>query len=160
MSTRRLNGRAVICLVLAAISVGVVLTAGNWPLKTALFPIATAIVIFVLSIIGFILVLSGKDTDDGTARDFSLTELEGRSTTKPTLVAFGWIAGFFLLVIAVGFEIAVPLFVFLSCYYQGKEKLWVSGAMAGFSLAFFWFLFIWLLATPMNQGLVEHMLGI
>jgi hypothetical protein len=160
MSKSRFSGSAVICLILALISLYVFLTAWKWPFKAALFPVSIAIAVFGMSITGLILVLLGKDTSEGTARDFSLTEVGEGSGKWPTLVALGWIIGFFLLIMLVGFKIAVPLFVFLSCKYQGREKLWVSIVMAGFAWAFFWFLFIWLLNTPMNEGLIQTLLGI
>jgi hypothetical protein len=160
MSKKLFSGRGVICLTLMVIAVSVLLTAKDWPFKTALFPVGIAIVILILTTWGLTMVLTGKDAHEGSARDFSLTELEGESTTWPTLMAFAWILAFFVLIIFVGFKISVPLYVFLCCYYQGKEKLWVSLVMAGFSWVFFWFLFIWLLNTPMNDGLIFTWLGI
>jgi hypothetical protein len=160
MSKKLFSGRAVICFTLLVIAVAVLLTARDWPFKAALFPIAIAIVIVILSTWGLVMVLTGKDDSKGSARDFSLTEIEGESTTWPTLMAFAWIVGFFLLIILIGFNIAVPLYVFLSCNYQGKEKLWVSIVMAVCSWVFFWGLFVWLLNTPLNDGLIQTLLGI
>jgi hypothetical protein len=67
-------------------------------------------------------------------------------------VAFGWIVGFFLLILFLGFSIAVPLFVFSYMKIYGKEKWGISIFMSVLAWVFFYGLFIRLLNTPMMEG--------
>ena len=55
--------------------------------------------------------------------DFKLSEDVDKATAaRRTLLTFGWIFGFFILILFFGFTIAIPLFVFLYLKIQGKEK--------------------------------------
>ena len=68
------------------------------------------------------------------------------------------IIGFFLFILFFGFSIAVPLFVFLYIKLYGKEKWVISVTMAVMSWFFFYGLFVWLLDTPFEEGLVLKVL--
>jgi inner membrane protein involved in colicin E2 resistance len=72
--------------------------------------------------------------------------------TRRTLLGFGWIIGFFLLILLFGFLIAVPLMVFLFLKVQAKERWGISLLLTGLALVFFYGLFIWLLSIPFPVG--------
>ncbi len=165
MSRIRFSGRAVMSLILTVISVVVVLLATKWPWKAALFPVTIGIAVFILSVIALILILAGKgDSGKKEAFEFQLSsEVDAETATRRTIVAFGWIIGFFLFIYIFGFPIAVILFVFLYLKFQGKEGWGVVITMTLVSALFFWGLFVWILDTILPEGLAFQglrMLGI
>ncbi len=159
MSPVRFSGRAMMSLILAAISAGVVLTAMKWPFKAALFPVIIGTVVFLLSLTALMLILAGKGGSSGKEAgvDFQFSdEVDQATATRRTLEAFAWIVGFFLLILFFGFPIAIALFVFLYLKFQGREKWRISIAVTLFSWFFFWGLFVWLLDTSLHDGLVQE----
>jgi hypothetical protein len=155
MSRVRFSGRAVMSLILMVVSVGVFFIATKWPWKAALFPVTIGVAVFILSVIALILILAGKgDSGKKGAIDFQLSEeVDQRTASRRTLAAFAWIIGFFVLILFLGFPIAIILFVFLYLKFQGNEKWSVSIIMTLVSVAFFWGLFVWILDTLLPEGL-------
>lgn len=145
------------------IAAGVIATAIKWPFKTALFPIVIGVSVFLMAGAELFLTLKekgGKASKHGTL-DFQLSEgMDAAVALRRTWVAFGWIVGFFLLILFVGFSIAVPLFVFSYMKIYGKEKWVVSILMGGLSWLFFYGLFIKLLNTPMMEGWIFRWLRV
>jgi len=142
-------------LCLAVIAAGVIITAIKWPFKTALFPMVIGVSVFLMA--GAELFLGLKERGGKAAKqstlDFQLSEgMDAAVALRRTWVAFGWIVGFFLLILLVGFSIAVPLFVFSYMKIYGKEKWIISILMGGLAWVFFYGLFIKLLNTPMMEG--------
>jgi hypothetical protein len=142
-------------LCLALIAAGVIITAIKWPFKTALFPMVIGVSVFLMAGAELILSLTergGKATKHGTL-DFQLSEgMDAAVALGRTWVAFGWIVGFFVLILFMGFSFAVPLFVFFYMKIYGKEKWGISILMGALAWVFFYGLFIWLLNTPMMEG--------
>ncbi len=142
-------------LCLALIAAGVIITAIKWPFKTALFPLVIGISVFLMSVAELLLSLiegEGK-AKKGPAVDFKLSEgMDKAVALRRTWVAFGWIVGFFLLILCLGFSIAVPLYVFSYMKIYGKEKWGISIFMSVLAWVFFYGLFIRLLNTPMMEG--------
>ena len=119
----KLNGKAWMTLAIMILAVGIVISAQSWPFDAALFPMLIGIPLFILSTLQFILIIVKKepkpDNSDDSKREHQLLE------RRRTLRIFLWIMGFFLMVLLIGFPIAVPLFVFCYMKFQGKEK-WSS----------------------------------
>jgi hypothetical protein len=138
-----------------AIAVGVIITAIQWPFKTALFPTIVSLFIFFGAMAEFLLSFFESKhivTKQG-AIDFQLSEgIDQALATRRTLLGFGWIIGFFLLILLFGFLIAVPLMVFLFLKVQAKERWGISILLTGLALVFFYGLFIWLLSIPFSSG--------
>jgi hypothetical protein len=148
-------------LFMVVIAVGVVLTASKWPFKTALFPMVIGITVFFMSFAELLLSLFGREErgKKQSAIDFKLSEdVDKAVALRRTLLTFGWIVGFFLFILFFGFSIAVPLFVFLYIKLYGKEKWVISVTMAVMSWFFFYGLFVRLLDTPFEEGLVLKVL--
>ena len=75
MSRVRFSGRAVMSLILMAVSVMVFFIATKWPWTAALFPVSIGVAVFILSVIALILILAGKgDSGKRGAIDFQLSE--------------------------------------------------------------------------------------
>lgn len=138
-----------------AIGVGVVITAINWPFKTAFFPSLVGIFLFFGAMADFLLDVFGSKeaaTKQGPV-DFQLSEdIDPAVATRRTLISFAWIIGFFLLILLFGFTLAVPLLVFLFLKVQARERWGISLFLTGSSLVFFFGLFVWLLNIPFAEG--------
>ena len=142
-------------LSLTAIGVGVVITAIKWPFKTAFFPVMVGVFLFFGALADLLLNLFGteKVTKKQGAVDFQLSDdIDPALATRRTLLAFGWVLGFFLLILLFGFTLAVPLLVFLFLKVQAREKWGISLFLTGSSLVFFFGLFVWLLNIPFSEG--------
>ena len=160
MSRIRYSGRHVMSFCLAAISVGVVITALKWPFKTALFPVIIGASVFFLSLAELLMSLFEKEgAAKQSAMDFKLSEdVDKAVAVRRTGLTFGWIFAFFILILFFGFNIAVPLFVLLYLKIQGRERWPISIILTVGSWFFFWGLFVWLLDTPMPDGWIVAIL--
>jgi hypothetical protein len=160
------SGKHFMNLCLMVIAIGVIITAVNWPFKTAFFPLVVSVFLFFGAMADLLLNLFGSKevaTKQGPV-DFQLSEdIDPALAAHRTLHAFSWIIGFFLLILLFGFTIAVPLMVFLFLKVQAKEKWGISLLLTGSALVFFFGLFVWLLNTPFSEGWIFEglkMLGI
>jgi hypothetical protein len=151
-------------LSLMAIAVGVVITAVKWPFKTAFFPVMIGVFLFFGATADLLLSLFGKEeaSQKQAAVDFSLSEdVDPAVATRRTLIAFAWVLGFFVLIILVGFTLAVPLLVFLFLKVQAREKWGITLFLTGSSLIFFFGLFVWMLNIPFTEGwIIEGLKGL
>lgn len=148
-------------LCMVVIAAGVITTAVKWPFKTALFPMIIGISAFLMTLAELLLSLFQREKRDRQqgAVDFKFSEDVDKSLVlRRTLLAFMWIIALFLLILFFGFPIAVPTFVFLYLKLYGKEKWAISIIMTGALWFFFWGLFVWLLHTPLQEGLIIEVL--
>ena len=144
-------------LCLAFISIGMIITAREWTLRAALFPMVIGSCALLLSIVELLMSLfeTGGSEKQQDAMDYKLAENSDAALTKRrTAMAFGWIIGFFLLIVLFGLNIGIVLFVFFYIKIGGKEKWPVAIAVTAGSWLLFWCLFVWLLNTPMPEGLI------
>jgi hypothetical protein len=111
-----------------------------------------------LDLAALILILTGKGKKSKiqVASDFSLTtdETGEAASTRRILAAGAWVVGFFLIILFFGFKLAPLIFVFLYSKFYGREKWRTSIVLACASWLFFWGLFVWLLDTSMEEGLI------
>jgi hypothetical protein len=137
-----------------------VISAWNWPTKAALFPLVISIPLFLLAAAEVLWVLLGS-AKQSAAADFKLSDhLPQAVVLRRTLLAAGWILGFFAAILLLGFLVAVPVFMFLYLRLQGKQG-WVFSAV--FTLAvfvFFYGLFDLLLHLPFPAGLLLSWAGL
>ncbi|MBI2360318.1 MAG: tripartite tricarboxylate transporter TctB family protein [Deltaproteobacteria bacterium] len=98
----------------------------HWPLRAALFPRVIGIPLLLLALAEMLLsVLREEKEREGHAVDFELTtDVDPVVARKRTLAILAWTVGFLVLIVLIGFPIAVPLFVFLYLRTAGKEG-WV-----------------------------------
>jgi putative tricarboxylic transport membrane protein len=135
-----------------------VIAATAWPWKAALFPLVIGIPLFCLAAAEALWTLFGsapKEADE--ARDFQLSI--GKETVRRTLVAGGWILAFFAAIVLLGFQIAVPLFVFLYLKLQGRESWILAVVMTAAVWGVFYGLFELLLHLPFPTGWLISWLG-
>ena len=141
-----------LALFIMAISGWGVYTALEWPLKAKLFPLVIGIPLFCLAAVELMFAVFGKG-DAGQAADFKLSEGQPREVVlRRTLLASGWILGFFVMVVALGFLVAVPVFVFLYLRLQGREGWVFTTVFTAAVWACFYGLFEMLLHLPFPAG--------
>jgi hypothetical protein len=144
------------------LSVGVMLMAAYgvyaataWPWKAALFPLAIGIPLFCLAAVEALWAFFGSsDSQEGTMAP-QITP-PGRATW----IAAAWMLIFFAAVVLLGFEIAVPLFVFVYLKFQGGEGWTLSIVITAIVAAVFYGLFDTLLHLPFPPGLLLDWLGL
>jgi hypothetical protein len=136
-----LNGRALFSLGLATLAAYAVVAALDWPPKARFFPLVMGIPLLALAAVQFVLDLRGRAAAEAHA-------------DRKVLAVFAWMAGFIVLVLLVGFPIAVPIFVFayLAVHRAAGWKLAI--ALAAAAWAFLHLLFERLLHFPFDRGLI------
>lgn len=135
-----------------------VIAATAWPLKAALFPFVIGIPLFCLAAAEALWTLFGSPpAEAGEAKDFQLSI--GKDTARRTLVVTGWILAFFAAIVLIGFQIAVPLFVFLYLRLQARESWALSIVMTAAIWGVFYGLFDLLLHLPFPAGWLVTWLG-
>jgi hypothetical protein len=158
----RISGSALFSLFLAAIAAYAVVAAWDWPLKAKLFPLAMGIPLLVLALAQLLLELRGTaEAAKGPAMDLAYSaEVPAKVALRRTGVVFGWMAAFVLLVLLLGFSLAVPLFVFSYLVTQSSAGWALAIALTAAAWGFFHGLFERLLHFPFDTGLVQTWLGL
>jgi len=154
--------RSLFSLLLMAVAGYAVISAGHWSFKAALFPLATAIPLFVLAGTQLILELfGGQETTSGPAVELELsTDVDPAVARKRVAGILAWIAGFILLVFLVGFPLAVPVFIFSFLSLQSRVGWWLSFTLTGTAWGIFYFLFQRLLNVQFEAGAVQTWMGL
>jgi len=159
----KFNGAAALSIVFAGISLAVVIKAAGWPFKTALFPIAIGVPVFLMALAEFFinLIQKGEGVGDAAGFDFKLSDgdVDSRTALRRTIHIMGWIFGFFALILLIGFPIAIPLFFLVFYKIYGKENWKISISLSAFAWGGFYGLFIWLLNVPFREGLLFSLLN-
>jgi len=158
----RCRARALFSLFLVAVAAYAVLSALRWPFKAALFPLAVGIPLIVLAVAQLILDLFGwAEVARGPGVDLEFSaEVEPSAAVRRTAAIFAWIAGCILLVLLVGFPVAVPLFVFSYLSLQSPAGWWLSLTLTAVAWGFFYGIFQRLLHLPFEGGWIQIWLGI
>jgi uncharacterized membrane protein YfcA len=136
-------------------------------MQARLYPWAVGIPMLILAAIQVILDLKGvksKQSSDGappTPMDFQFTQdVEPAIAKKRAITMFGWLLGFFVAVLLVGFSIAIPLMMFSYMKFQGKESWVLSLVLTAIAFIFYYALFVKLLNLPFPEGLLLPWFGL
>jgi len=157
----KVNGRALMSLCVAVVAMIVVIVALKWPFKTALFPVMISIPVVFMAVAELVMSLQGRKKAEKGGVDFKLSEdVDPKVAMRRTLVTFAWIVGFFLLIVLVGFPIAVLLFLFLNLKLQAKEGWPLTILLTAATSVFFYGLFIRLLDIRFYEGVILRALGL
>ena len=158
-SQMKQRGRMGISGALMVIGAAVAITASKWPFRTALFPLSIGICVFLMAIAEFFLELFGRDVSKQDERGAKPDTVDPKTALHRTVAIFAWIFGFFLMIIVLGFTIAVPLMVFLYLKVQSRESWGLSLLLTAATIVFFYGLFVWLIETPFPQGWIVRWVG-
>ena len=141
-----------LALAIMAVSGWGVFSALDWPWKAKLFPLVIGIPLFCLAAAEALWAIFSKQ-HAAAAADFKLSEgLERDVVLRRTALAAGWIIAFFVLIVLVGFPIAVPVLVFVYLKLQGKESWLFSAVFTAVVWALFYGLFDLLLHLHFPDG--------
>ena len=154
----KVTGRTWMSIALMLISVGVFVTALQWPFKASLFPLSIAGFVIVLAAIEVFLSLFLKqDAKEISTMDFKMAgaedaDIDEATVRKRVLTLTLWMLAFLILIMLVGFPVAVPIFfvVFLRIY--GKEGWKMTIILTAAAWVAFYGLFIRLLHIPFGDG--------
>jgi hypothetical protein len=150
----------ILALAIAALSGWAIFSALAWPWKAKLFPLVIGIPLLCLALAEVLWVLLGS-TSGAAAADFQHSqEHPPEVARRRTAIAVTWIGGFFVLILLLGFLIAVPLLVFAYLRLQGRESWLFSAAFTLAVWAAFYGLFDQLLHLPFPAGLLFEWLGL
>jgi hypothetical protein len=143
-----------LALLIMAVSGWGIYTALDWPLKAKLFPLVIGIPLFCLAAAEAIWAVFGNEAAEAAA-DFKLSEgQEGNVARRRTLLAAGWAIGFFVAIMLLGFQVAVPLLVLAYIRLQGKESWLFTVVFTAAVWAIFYGLFDLVLHLPFPPGLL------
>ncbi|MBI4527231.1 MAG: tripartite tricarboxylate transporter TctB family protein [Deltaproteobacteria bacterium] len=154
------KSRLLLNLVLMFVSAWAVYTAMAWPWRAALFPMAMGIPLFFLSLADLALsLLASKPASEQPSMDFRLSEdVPPLTASRRTVEMFCWIIGFYLIIVLLGFYLAVPLFVFLCLRLLGREGWLLSLLLAALAWSFVYILLGRLLQLPFPEGWLSSVL--
>ncbi|MDE0354975.1 MAG: tripartite tricarboxylate transporter permease [Deltaproteobacteria bacterium] len=117
----------------------------EWPFIAKLMPVYIAAVPgAALALWQLFRVTTGREPAavGGVEMDESFSgDLDAASERRRTVAFFAWFVGAALAVWLLGITLAVPLFVFLYCLVEGRERLWVAVLMAAIAFLLVWGLF-------------------
>ena len=148
-------------LVVAVAGVWALAQTAGWPIKAWLYPRVITIPLVALALVETALLLRGRESSESEpVPDIEMdTSVDPSVATRRTLGVITWIAGFFAAVLLVGFQIAVPGFVFAYLRGAGREGWVLSIALALVAVLAFHMLFVSLLHLPLPPGLLWRLLG-
>ena len=133
-------------------------------MQARLYPWAIGIPMLILAIAQVILDLKGvkaKESSDATPMDFQFTQdVEPAVAKKRAITMFSWLFGFFVAILLVGFNIAIPLMMFTYMKFQGKEPWILSIVLTVIAFVFYYTLFVRVLNLPFPEGLLITWLGL
>ena len=153
---RLLNLRFALSLAAACVAGYALYASWSWPFRTALFPRVIALPILFLALIELALsVWSIEREREGHAVDFQLTDtVEPALARKRTIAIIIWMLGFLVLILLVGFPLAVPIFVFVYLRIAGREPWMLTIVLTAISWLFMEGLFNRFLHLPFPEGLI------
>ena len=151
------TGRVVMSFCIALIAGAVAVKALSWPLKAGLFPLIVSIPVCCLACVDFLLELSEKRASNEGSVDFKFSEGAEKAVERSrTIMIFVWIVAFFFLTLIVGFQVAVPLFVFFYLKLEGKESWKLALIVTAVTWGAFYGLFVWFLNVPFMDGWLQQ----
>lgn len=153
---RLLNFRYALGTATACIAGYALYASWGWPFRTALFPRLIALPILFLALIELALnIWSTESEQEGHAVDFQFTDTtEPALARKRTIAIIIWMLGFLMLILLVGFPLAVPIFVFMYLKVAGGESWTLTVVLTAISWFFMEGFFNRLLHLPFPEGLI------
>lgn len=157
----RFSGRVLFSGAVALLAAWAVAQTVGWPIKTSLYPRVVGIPLLILAAIETVLSLRGKEeAGAGEAMDVALSEeVPPDVAVRRTVAILIWTGGFYLVIILIGFPVAIPLFVLAYLRGQAKEAWIISLLLPALAWLGFYLLFVRLLHTPFADGLLWQALS-
>ena len=156
-----MNLRSALSFATACVAGYALYASSSWPFRTALFPRLIALSILVLALVELALSVWGSEKEqEGHAMDFQLTDnVEPGLARTRTIAIMIWTVGFLVLIVLVGFPLAVPIFIFAYLKLAGRESWTLTVALTTISWLSMEGLFTRLLHLPFPDGLIFGLWG-
>jgi hypothetical protein len=153
----RVDPSLLLSLLVMGVSAGAVLGATAWPWKAALFPLVIGIPVFLLAAAEFCVAALGRAAPtEAQAVDFvPSTHADPALARRRAATTFGWLVAFALLIVALGFSLAIPLFVLVYLRLHAREGWARSLILSVVAWASVQGLFVRLLNLPFPEGWVQ-----
>jgi Tripartite tricarboxylate transporter TctB family len=81
-------------------------------------------------------------------------DAQAAHATGKQVAAILWIAGFVILIVAIGFVLAIPLYVFAAMAIRGRRSLLLCAIVSAAAVLFVYLTFVWLLELELYPGMV------
>ncbi|MFQ5852588.1 MAG: tripartite tricarboxylate transporter TctB family protein [Candidatus Binatia bacterium] len=156
-------------LIVVGILTGAVLSAWEWPFATRLFPLTIGIPVLTVALAQLLrevyLVVRGN-IKEGKYREEHIHDIPVDRSVPTALMAaraggfFGWAAGLFILVLLIGFKVAVPVFLIAFLKYYSRASWPLTIVLVASVLALLLGLFDQVLHVPWPKGVMERWLGL
>ena len=153
---RLVNLHSALSLLTACVAGYALYASWSWPFRTALFPRVIAVPMLLLAALELALSFGSPAINrGGHAVEFQLTDsVEPALARKRTIAIMLWTLGFLVLIVLVGFPLAVPIFVFVYLKLAGGESWTLTIVLTAMSWFFMEAFFIRLLHLPFPVGVV------
>jgi hypothetical protein len=154
-----LSGETLFSLALVVVFGWAVWESRNWPLQARLFPWVVGVPMTLLALLQLTMDLRGvEQARSGFETEFGVG-MDPSAVRRRIAAIVGWMVGFYVLIMLIGFIWAVPLGIFLYLKFGSGENWPLSvGLAAAGGLAFFG-LFGQVLNTPFPEGLLFSLLS-
>ena len=144
-----LNGKLILAGLMLAIFTAMVASALTYPAKAAFVPLVIGIPGTVLCLIQFGVELRhARQGVPPSTRD-----------VRREWVMYGWIVGFVVAVVLLGFLVAAPIVLYSYLRFNAKEPHWVAGLIAAGGLALIYGVFEYTLEVSLFEGLLTPILA-
>lgn len=151
-----LDGRTIVSGVMLSVFAGMVGLALTYPPQARFLPLVIGVPGLVLCLTQFALDLFGR-REPAAERE---KHRSGPDVIRREVMMFGWLAGFFAVVLLFGFLIGTPILLFAYLRLGERESTVLSLIAAGAGLAVIYGVFVELLALSIFDGfLIELFLS-
>ena len=143
------KGHIYVSVFLIAVAGYAIYSASQWSFKTGFFPLAIAIPLIILALIG------------GPAVEAEFAdEVSPEVARRRAIAIFSWIVAFILSVYLLGFPLTVPLFLFFYLKLQSQVSWPRSLTLTIVSWGGFYALFQRLVRLQFETGVIQTWLGL
>ncbi|MFQ6017744.1 MAG: tripartite tricarboxylate transporter TctB family protein [Kiloniellaceae bacterium] len=145
-----IDGKVLMSLVMLAIFAGMVLVAAGYPPEARLLPFVIGIPGVVLCLVQLVSEILAAQKDRPEAEHSA----GQRVSLRREVALIAWFVGLVLSILLFGFLVAAPLIVFAFLYFDQRESLRLSAAMALSGATVLYLVFEVLLELILFQGLL------
>ena len=156
---KKFNVRTIMTICFLLIGIWVVITALQWPLRTAFFPVIMGSIFIILNIMELVMTLYSVkwSKEKRSGYDFKFAEGIDPALVKKRGISIScWILFYYFCIHLVGFSYAIPLFFLLFFRMRGEEAWKLSIALAAVAWVSFHGLFVMLLKMQYPEGWLQQ----
>ena len=160
---KKYNVRTIMTICFLLMGIGVVITALQWPLRTAFFPVIMGSIFIALNMAELVMTLYSVkwSKEKRSGYDFKFAEEIDPALVRERVISIScWILVYYFCIHLVGFSYAIPLFFCFFFRMRGREEWKLSIALAAVAWVSFHGLFVMLLKAQYPEGWLQQGLSI